>query len=274
MITHERPPVDGVPRAGAVPAPAEGDAVPGVVRRHRFTIAWELVSCATGGHRLVGRDVAGITAADARLVRPANDGHRWHRCLRCDAWVLLPVPSEPTRPTCPTDDEIEVPLRGRALRDRYVLRLIAVERLLHVIVFLGASIVIALLAHDRGVLDVDFQHAIADLRGGTTVSGSGLVAEVGKLLTFSHRSLVTLALVALGYAVFEAVEAVGLWRGRRWAEYLTFVATAVLLPLEVYGLSERVSALKLITFAVNLAIVAYLLVSKRLFGIRGGPRPG
>jgi uncharacterized membrane protein (DUF2068 family) len=66
------------------------------------------------------------------------------------------------------------------------------------------------------------------------------------------------------------VEAVGLWWQKRWAEYLTFIATAVFLPIEVYELSQTLSVLKLITFLLNLAVVIYLLVAKRLFGLRGG----
>jgi hypothetical protein len=68
------------------------------------------------------------------------------------------------------------------------------------------------------------------------------------------------------HAVLEGTEAVWLWLGRRWAEYLTFVATAVFVPYEIYELAKSVSALKVLA----LAIVAYLLIAKRLFGLRGG----
>jgi uncharacterized membrane protein (DUF2068 family) len=70
----------------------------------------------------------------------------------------------------------------------------------------------------------------------------------------------------------EGLEAIGPWRGRRWAEYLTFVATVVFVPYEIYELTKTVSALKVLTLVINLAIVAYLLVAKRLFGLRGGGR--
>jgi len=70
--------------------------------------------------------------------------------------------------------------------------------------------------------------------------------------------------------VLELVEAVGLWFAKRWAEYLTLIATAAFLPLEVYELIKSLSPLKFIALGVNLAIVAYLLYAKRLFGIRGG----
>jgi uncharacterized membrane protein (DUF2068 family) len=79
-------------------------------------------------------------------------------------------------------------------------------------------------------------------------------------------------LVLAGYALLEGVEAVGLWLGKRWAEYLTFVATAVLLVPEIYELTGKVTVAKIITLLINLAVVAYLLYAKRLFGLRGGGR--
>ncbi len=65
---------------------------------------------------------------------------------------------------------------------------------------------------------------------------------------------------------------VGLWWAKRWAEYLTLVSTALFVPFEVYEITEGVSALKVIILVINVAIVVYLLVAKRLFGIRGGHR--
>ena len=72
------------------------------------------------------------------------------------------------------------------------------------------------------------------------------------------------------YAVLEAIEAVGLWLQKRWGEYLTLIATAALLPLEIYELVRGVSAFKVIALVVNIAIVVYLLLAKPLFGLRGG----
>ena len=87
---------------------------------------YELIACAFEGHALVGTDVAVIEDEDALVVRE-HDGLRWYRCLRCDAWLPRRPPAEPSRDRLPGREEIEVPLRGPALRDRYVLRLIAVE---------------------------------------------------------------------------------------------------------------------------------------------------
>ncbi len=72
------------------------------------------------------------------------------------------------------------------------------------------------------------------------------------------------------YAVVEGVEAVGLWRERRWAEYLTAAATVGFLPFEIIELSKRVTAFRIGALALNLAVLAWLVWNKRLFGIRGG----
>jgi hypothetical protein len=48
------------------------------------------------------------------------------------------------------------------------------------------------------------------------------------------------------------------------------LATTVLLPLEVYEIIHRGTVLKVIGFVINLAVVFWLLLRKRLFGLRGG----
>ena len=49
----------------------------------------------------------------------------------------MPAPAHPSREFPPERDEIELPLRGRPLRDKIVLRLIAINRAVHFVV-LGA----------------------------------------------------------------------------------------------------------------------------------------
>jgi uncharacterized membrane protein (DUF2068 family) len=76
--------------------------------------------------------------------------------------------------------------------------------------------------------------------------------------------------VLLLYGAIEGIECVGLWSQRRWAEYLTFVVTTSLLPLEIYEIANRATVFKVIAFVINVAVVLYLLRAKRLFGLRGG----
>ena len=102
---------------------------PGTQRpRRRRQLDWELITCGIHGHALVGDD-AESAGEDGLLVVADQGAVRWHRCLRCDTWVALPRPDPAARPDPPDRSEIEVPLRGKALRDRIVLRLIAVDDL-------------------------------------------------------------------------------------------------------------------------------------------------
>ncbi|MFN8654215.1 MAG: DUF2127 domain-containing protein [Gemmatimonadales bacterium] len=60
------------------------------------------------------------------------------------------------------------------------------------------------------------------------------------------------------YALLFAVEGIGLLMKKRWAEWLTVVATASLVPIEVYEVFHRPGAIKVIIIAVNLAVVYFL----------------
>jgi uncharacterized membrane protein (DUF2068 family) len=243
--------------------------------RPRRKIDWELVACGWRGHVLVGTDAAELRPQDAPLARE-QPPIRWHRCLRCDSWVALPPPRSPARATPPDRDAIEIPLRGKALRDRVVLRLIAVDRALHftILVLLGIA-VIAFAGNETSLRDA-YYRILTDLQGGVAggpVQNTGHVGflhELDKLFSLRAGTLRGVGIGLLGYGVLEGAEAVGLWLGKRWAEYLTFVATTILLPLEIYEIAHRQSALKIIGFLINLAVAIWLLFAKRLFGLRGG----
>ena len=252
-----------------------GPPLPGTEKPRRFRprFHYELIACGLRGHELIGTDAAEIQPEDALVVRDGGEGLRWHRCLRCDSWIPLPPPTRPARRHPPDRAEIELPLRGRPLRDKFVLRLIAVDRGLHFVVLLALAVLIFVVAAHQTTLRHDFYRVIADFQGGLggpTHSKGGLVHELEKVLSLQTGRLKLVGAVVLAYAVLEGLEAVGLWLQRRWAEYLTFVATTALLPLEIYELTLRVSVFKVIALVVNVAVVIYLLLAKRLFGLRGG----
>jgi uncharacterized membrane protein (DUF2068 family) len=70
---------------------------------------------------------------------------------------------------------------------------------------------------------------------------------------------VVFGLVALAYGTLEGAEAYGLWRRRRWGEWLTVVATSLLFIPEVWELTKSTTLLKVGALLVNIAVVAYLL---------------
>jgi uncharacterized membrane protein (DUF2068 family) len=140
-------------------------------------------------------------------------------------------------------------------RSRLILRLIALERLVRGVLLLAAGVY--LLFH----LNSDFG------RLGERVMRS---IELDPRRPFLHRIVLYLhhlhaselrvaAVVALGYGLLELVEGTGLWLDKLWAEYLTVIATSLLIPLELYELARHPTALKAGGLAVNMLIVAYLI---------------
>jgi uncharacterized membrane protein (DUF2068 family) len=256
-----------------MPASGRFESPPGTSEPRRFVpvFHWELLVCGLRGHRLLGTDARELRPQDAVFARSAN-GLRWYRCLRCDSWVPLPPPTRRSRQFPPERDEVEVPLRGRALRDRIVLRIIAVDRAVHFVLLAALAAAILVFSANRAQLREPVFKVLADIQNGLGggVRGGGLIGDLRKLFSVQSGTLTKIAVVIAVYAVVEGVEAVGLWWQKRWAEYLTFVATTALLPLEVYELTRRLSPLKIVTIVINLAVVVYLLLAKRLFGLRGG----
>jgi uncharacterized membrane protein (DUF2068 family) len=247
-------------------------ALPGTGKR-RFLprFHYELFVCGARGHLLIGTDAAEIRADDAAFARE-RDGLRWYRCLRCDAWLPLPPPARTNRRVPPERSEIELPLRGRALRDKIVLRLIAVDRALHFVVLAGLAVLaFALASHrDRLVHFVDRLNVVFFGTRSGRGPAHGFTHEVERLLTLQVTTLHLIGVAAALYALLEGAEAFGLWFQRRWAEYLTFVATALFVPYELYELGNRITVIRIGAFVVNVAILLYLLLAKRLFGVRGG----
>ncbi len=242
-----------------------------MARRKRPENRFELFTCAWSGHALVGGGARTVTPEDALVARDV-EGVRWCRCLRCDAWVPVDPADQPDGARVPGREEIELPLRGPALRDRYVLRLIALDRVVHVLLLCLLAVAFFTFAgHDR-TLHNDYEDLMNALNGGgATVSRvRGLLGYLGKAFDYSPTHLIVLALIFLALAAVEATEAVGLWWNMRWAEYLTFVATCLFIPYEIYELFLKVSVLKVLALVLNVLVAAYLLWAKRLFGVRGG----
>jgi uncharacterized membrane protein (DUF2068 family) len=240
--------------------------------RKRRHIDWELVTCGVGGHAFAHVEASG--EEDPHLVRDGN-GVRWHRCLRCDGWFALP-PEADVPQSAPGREGIVIPLRGKPLRDRIVLRLIAVDRLVHFVVLGLLGVGVLAFAANRNALRDAFYRVLTAIQGGVaggpvqTTGHVGILHDLDRLFTLRTGTLKEVGIALLAYAALEGVEAIGLWFAKRWAEYLTFVSTTILLPLEVYEIINKGTPLKVIGFLINVAVVVYLLLRKRLFGLRGG----
>lgn len=230
-------------------------------------IDWDRRTCARRGHVTYAPDEPVLRD---RLYAETALGGAW-RCLRCGDFAL----GDP-HGSGPADHAPLVP-RGKVLRDLFVLRFLAIERAVRGVFIVLAAVAVWKFSNSQDAvrrlfdeyLDVFrpvFRHFHYDL------DHSPVVDTVQKTFGYEHHTLVLVAVLLLAYAVIELVEAVGLWYAKRWAEYLTVVATAAFLPLEIYELTERISWLKIATLLLNVLAVLYILLTKRLFGLRGGHR--
>jgi uncharacterized membrane protein (DUF2068 family) len=80
-----------------------------------------------------------------------------------------------------------------------------------------------------------------------------------KLQILSAKQLKELSIGSFFYAAVVLTEGTGLALHKRWAEYFTIIVTASFLPLEVIELAHRVTPVKIVVMAINLAILAYLI---------------
>jgi uncharacterized membrane protein (DUF2068 family) len=235
--------------------------------------------CAMRGHVAPAGRAALVRAEDRELGFDTFDARRLARCLRCDAWIegLPPLPENADWEIVPPLDELDLPRRGEPLYDAIVLRLIAIDRAVHAVIF--GFLAIALLLLDTKLFDLQsFARDAAERLDGVAsntgphASHDALSTELHRLADLRQTTITTLAIVATVYCVVEGVEAIGLWLERRWAEYLTAVATAGFLPFEIHELLDRLSAFRVGALVVNVAILVYLVYAKRLFGVRGGAK--
>jgi uncharacterized membrane protein (DUF2068 family) len=74
----------------------------------------------------------------------------------------------------------------------------------------------------------------------------------------SDSQLWLMAGFALAYASIRLIEAYGLWRSRRWAEWLAVLSGGIYVPIEVYEVLSGISRIKVSTLTINICIVVYM----------------
>jgi uncharacterized membrane protein (DUF2068 family) len=86
-----------------------------------------------------------------------------------------------------------------------------------------------------------------------------LIRLLDTLMQAGPRKFILIGFAACVYAALFFVEGWGLWRGKRWAEYLTVIATMSLVPFELYEIAHHVTFVKIAALFVNVAILLYLI---------------
>lgn len=226
---------------------------------------WSLRVCGRKGHITYAPDEPELRE---RLHVATPAGEAW-RCLRCADFVVgEPALSGPA-------DEAPIVLRDRALRDATVLRLLAVERAIRALVLFALAYGVLRFRGSQTNLRETFERALPATKPlqkalHIDLTDSSVVTRIQKVLESQPHTLTLLFIGLLAYAALQTTEAVGLFLLKRWGEYVAAVGTAIFLPLEIRELLDRVTVVRAGAFVINVAAVLYLVLTKRLFGVRGG----
>ncbi|HXP20842.1 MAG TPA: DUF2127 domain-containing protein [Streptosporangiaceae bacterium] len=226
---------------------------------------WSLYRCGRAGHITYAPDEAHIREHMRALT---SSGEAW-RCLRCGTYVSgQPHSSGPA-------SEAPVIRRGKEIRSDIILRLFAIERFFRFLLFGAFAYGIWRFAHSRLTITQAFNRELPIVRSiahqlGFNADKSGVITLIRRILHISQSKLTLIAAGVSGLAVVSLIEGIGLWLAQRWGEYFAMVATSLFLPIEIYELYDKFTVTKLALFLLNVILVVYLVLNRRLFGARGG----
>ncbi|HEY3703804.1 MAG TPA: DUF2127 domain-containing protein [Terracidiphilus sp.] len=136
-----------------------------------------------------------------------------------------------------------------------ILRTVAVFKLLKTAVLVATGIGILRLLHKD--VAATLQHWVAMV--GFDPGGRWVGEAIGRATALPPEKIKDLGIVSFIYAGLFATEGIGLWMLKHWAEWFTVIITSSLLPIEVYEIAHRTTALRIVILLINIAVVVYLL---------------
>ncbi len=226
---------------------------------------WSLRTCARKGHLTYQPDEE-FWATGLSAQTPV--GIAW-KCMRCAAFI----PGEAFAHG-PATEAPEV-LHDRQIRDQIIIRVLSIERAIRGALVIGFAFLTWQLRGSQDSLEQRITSGLPLLKPfadqiGWNIQESRVIHVLNQAVEASSKTLLAITLALLAYGALQLTEAVGLWLTKRWAEYLTVVATSAFIPVEVYELSHSITFLKLGALLINILAVLWLVWSKHLFGFNGG----
>jgi uncharacterized membrane protein (DUF2068 family) len=267
------------------------------VRFHPKRWNEELWICSLHGHRAPAANVKTLRSGvdDALGVEVGN--LRLARCLRCDAWVATHSRTSaevaqaekarnhhPNHHLAANDGDVlpefaalPKPRRGHDLEEAITMRLIALWRGAHAVVFALVAGLLLIVKTNLAGLKTSAGELISTLDNvvsetARTGSSGFFLKSLQKVSNLESSTVTKLIALMVAYGLLEGVEGWGLWKEKRWAEYLTVVATAGLIPFEIHELTKEVTVFRVGALVLNIAVIIFLVRAKRLFGVSGGKK--
>lgn len=153
-------------------------------------------------------------------------------------------------------------LKEETKRPDFGLRVIIVWKIIKGCLLAGVGIAtFGLIGRDMYAIAIDLVEWL-----GIDPASPRIARLLDRLVGVSTQRMVVIGISAVAIGAVMFLEAWGLHRRRVWAEWLTVIVTASLIPFEVYHLVRHPSLGKVLTLVANVAIVIYLLGHRGLFG--------
>lgn len=142
-----------------------------------------------------------------------------------------------------------------------VLKLIIWERIIRgtLLVILSMGLM-SLINKDLGILGNQVAEAL-----NLDVDKHYINLALRKIAMINGRMILGISLGALLYGLLDLIQAYGLHRRKRWAEYLTVIAIGFFIPLELYEVLQKQTLVRFGALGLNIAIVIFLIRHKELF---------
>ena len=136
-----------------------------------------------------------------------------------------------------------------------MLRLIAVFKLLKAALLIVVGVSALKLIHT----DVGSWLTEWVMRFGLDPGGRHVGRFLLKAAELTPNRLKEIGVGSLVYSALFLTEGIGLWLLKRWAEWLTVIITASLIPVEIYEIYRHLTPVRILLLLINIGVVAYLI---------------
>ncbi|HUO08251.1 MAG TPA: DUF2127 domain-containing protein [Phycisphaerae bacterium] len=153
------------------------------------------------------------------------------------------------------------PLEKQAGHSLIVIRLIAVFKFLKAASLLIVGVIILRMIRSNHSMHETLLNFVNDLR--LDENNHFIHGLLEKTLGIGIKTLRLLSTGTLIYSILFFTEGVGLWFDQGWAEVMTVITTAGFIPLEIWEIHRDPTAVRIIIFTINIALLVYILLRLR-----------